>query len=227
MTVEEIVLAALARGMEFTNELPQTRSVHYRRITMRQQQLFVRAAEINPDYFGKSVSVNVVAGVADLSGLDPQAERVSGVRINGAGTSGYAAGRRVSIVPLDDSGYAGLPPRANIRDYTLTQVSTDLALVASVWIDYSKRPADLTAAEDEPELPAQFHELLVIDDTKAMVRKLVQTDTAQRTAFLQVLNDEEAELVVDFERHVERFALGEESRFGRTARPWSAPKTEA
>lgn len=225
MTTDEIIAQALARGQEFSIELPATKSVHMRRINVRQQQLFVRAAEINPDYFGKSVSINLGAGVADLSTLNPAAERVYQVRINGVGTSTYTTGTRVTIVPVSDMAYAGLPPRATIRDYTLTGVGTDLDLVASVWIDYSKRPAELVAFADIPELPAQFHELLVIDDAKSMLRRTIDADPAKRTEAISILEQEENDYMADFERHVERFQLAEESRFGRTARPIATKST--
>lgn len=226
MTAEEIVVAALARGMEFSNEFPQTRSVYYRRITTRQQQLFVRASEINPDYFGVSESVNLVGGTADLSGLATQAERITGVRINNKGTSPYSSGQRVSIGTIDDLEMP-LAPAATIRDYILTQRGTDLALVTSVWIDYSKRPADIEEGVDVPELPAQFHELLVIDATKSAARRTYTITADQRSAFIDLLTLEENELLADFERHVERFQLAEESRFGRTARAIVKPKGSA
>ena len=227
MTVEEIVIAALARGLEFSNEVPVTRSVHYRRITVRQQQLFVRAAEINSDYFGVTASVALVAGVADLSPLTPAAERVAQVRINGVGTSPYVTGTPVNIIPIEDASYSGLAPRATLRDYKVTQVGADLALVASVWIDYSKRPPDLIYAADVPQLPAQFQELLVIDDTKWMIRRTAGMDKGLRTEAIASLEAEEIELVGEYEKHVERFQLAEESRFGRTARPLSRPRAEA
>lgn len=226
MNVEEITVAALSRALDFSNEVPTTRSVHYRRISVRQQQLFVRAAEINPDYFGLTESLNLVAGVADLSALSRQAERVAGVRINDAGTSPYAAGDAVNIIPLDDPG-GSLAPRATLRDYKLTGYNGELNLVTSVNIDYSKRPNDLAVATDEPELPEQFHELLVIDDAKATARRMLQVDKQLREDFIALLEQEEAELIADFERHVERFQLAEESRFGRTARPIERPRAES
>jgi hypothetical protein len=227
LTVEQIVVAVLARALELSNEVPTTRSVHYRRVTTRQQQLFVRAAEINPDYFGKSTSINLAGGTADLSTLNPKAERVNGVRINNKGTSPYTSGDHVHIVAIDDSTYAALAPRATLRDYTLTQVGTDLSLVTSVWVDYSKRATDLVLPTDTPQLPEQFHELLVIDDTKACVRRMFAVLKATRDEMLSMLDAEEADLMADFERHVERFQLAEESRFGRTARAVVHPRSES
>ncbi len=226
MTLEEIAVAALARGMEFSNEVPQTRSVHYRRIRVREQQLFVRASEINPDYFGISTSIALVAGEADLSTLGTQAERIAGVRINGIGTSSYTTGESVNIVPIDDPN-SGLAPRAHIRDYRLIQYAAELALVASVWIDYSKRAATTVDAADEPDLPEQFQELLVIDDTKAMLRRTIALEPEIKKLAINSLNEEEAEMMDYFDRHVERFVLAEESRFGRTARPINSPRKEA
>lgn len=227
MTVDEIIVQALARGQEFSVEFPKTKSVHIRRINTRQQQLFVRAAEINVDYFGKSVSVPLVAGAADLTTLNPAAERIDGVRVNGVGTSGYFTGAKVTVVPIADAAMSGLPPRATLRDYTLTGYGTDLDLVASVWIDYSKRPAELTAGADVPQLPAQFHELLVIDDAKSMFRRTLSIDAAKKKEIIDTLEAEEAEYMADFERHVERFQLAEQARFGRTGRPVATPQGTA
>jgi hypothetical protein len=226
VTLEECVIAALSRAEEYGNEWPGTRSVFYRRVGVREQQLMVRAAEINQDFFGKSVSINLVAGVANLATLNPVAERVAGARINGVGTSAYATGTRVTIVPIDDPTYSGLAPRATLRDYTLTQVGADLALVASVWIDYSKRPTVKALATDVPEIPLHFHELLVLDLVKWMVRKSSIVDTKQRLEIAARLSEEETELLADYDEHVERFQTAEESRFGRTARSISKPKKE-
>ena len=226
MTLEEIVVAALARGLEFSQEVPTTRSVHFRRIRTREQQLYVRAAEINPDYLGVSVSIALAAGAADLSTLTTQAERITGVRINGVGTSGLTTGTRVNIVPVTDPS-SGLSPRAHLRDYRLTQYSTELALVASVWIDYSKRAATTVVSTDVPGLPEQFHELLVIDDTKSMLRRTLNIDPDTKKLALSTLDAEEAEYLDYFDRHVERFVLAEQSRFGRTARSLDQPRQEA
>lgn len=226
MNAEQIVVAALARGLEFSNEFPTTRSVYYRRITVRQQQLFVRAAEINPDYFGVTGSVALTAGEADLAALlDPQAERIYQVRIDDPGTSAYDPEQRVNIIAVDDGEYAGLAPRVTIRDYVVRQFVADLDGVTSLLIDYSKRPADIALPADVPELPEQFHELLVIDATKSAVRRVFSVTKEQRSGFLDLLTEEENELLAAFDAHVERFSSAEESRFGRTARPVGAPKS--
>lgn len=205
MTAEEIVVAALARCSEFGLPVPNTRSVSYRRIDRRTQQLMVRVAEIDPEYHGTSEDVALAAGVADLTGLATPAERVHHVTIADAGTSALAVGTKVNIVPADDLASA-LAPRALLRDYQLVAVGTDLDGVAALTVHYAKRPATVSAATDEPELPDHFHELLVVDLALQLTRKALGAPEELRGSVLELLKAEEDELLGDLARHVERFA---------------------
>ena len=213
MNAGEIREAALARCLELSAEVPDTRSVAFRRISARQQQLFAKAATVNPEYFGRDGVLTLTSGAATLGGLLPPAERVYAVAVENPGSSAMPAGRRVTVVRADDPS-AGLPPRMTLRDGTLAQVGTDLAGVTSIRVFYSKRPADVGTPTDVPQLPEQFHELLVLDLAQVMTRKMVTVATAAREQFLAALAAEEVEWLADFTAHVVRFAEGKQDRFG-------------
>ena len=51
-TVEDLVEQALSRCAEYGGNYPATRSLLYRRLGVRQQELFAAAARANPEYFG-------------------------------------------------------------------------------------------------------------------------------------------------------------------------------
>lgn len=218
MTAEELTQAALARALEFTDQVPAARSVCYPRLSIRQRQLVAAAAEWNPSYYGRQATLALVAGAADLTALPEPAERIERVTIADPGTAPYAAGREVTIVPVTDAAHH-LAPRALLRDYTLQGVDQDLAHVASVTVYYARRAPVLALPDDVPILPEPFHELLVLDLAIALARKLFALDPATRTGMIELWQAEEAELLADYEQHVRTFAAAEASRFGRQARP--------
>ena len=86
MTADEVCDAALARCAEFNARVPSTRSVMYRQINARQQQLFSHVADLEPEMFGRTATAVLVAGAYDLSNLDPKAERVTHVERGGHAT---------------------------------------------------------------------------------------------------------------------------------------------
>jgi hypothetical protein len=216
MTVQEIYEQALARASEFSEKVPNTFSVTVARMTQRQEQLFARIAEKNRDYSGRDGEVTLTAGVGDSATLDPLPMRVYHVQIGDPGASSYAAGKKVNIVPVDDLDCA-LAPRATFRDGLFSQVATDLANVTSLTVFYAKRPTELTAEDDVPELPVQFHELLVVDLTKSLVRKTIGLNATSRKEIIEILEVEETELLAAFDNHIINYNYAEVSRFGRTA----------
>jgi hypothetical protein len=217
MTVQEIVEAALARAMEFSDKVPNTFSVSVGRMNQRHQQLFARIAERNRDYAGRDAELTLTAGACDTADLDPLPMRISLVTIDDPGSSSWPVGRPVKVVPVDDLDCA-LPPRMTLRDGILQQVGTDLQGVTSVRVWYAKRPADLESGADVPAMPAQYHELLVIDLAKSMIRKTIALNATSRKEILDVFTVEEEEVLADFDAHLRNFQYAEVSRFGRTTR---------
>jgi hypothetical protein len=214
VTLDEVVDAALARAMEFSATVPHTRSVCYRRVNARQQQLFTMIAGWNPAYSGAVETLALTAGACDLSDLDPAAERVTDVRIEDIGTSPYANGQQVNIVRIEDQTYAALPPRATLRDFVLEGVGNDLALVTSVTVAHARRAATLALGDDDIEISDGFSELLVLDLAKHMIAKHLAMPQAERAAVLELWNAEEADLLATYQTHVRQYGFAETARHG-------------
>ncbi len=184
----------------------------YRRVSARQQALFAHIAALNAEYAGRSAVLPLAGGSASLDALNPAAERVTNILVSDPGTSGYAAGQRVNLVTVDDT-EAALAPRAFLRDHTLTGYNAELNLVASVTVMYSRRPTAIAAGTDTIDLPEQFHELLVVDLTKHLVKKMLGFGRTIPPEVLTLLDAEEAELLGDLDRHVQSYAAAEQSRY--------------
>lgn len=217
MTVQEIVDAALARGAEFQATFPNSFDVSRRRVQAHQQVLFSHAADVNRDYVGADAVLVLTTGACDTKLLTPKPMRIVRVFIEDAGTSGIATGRKVNIVPIDDL-VSALAPRATLRDGIIAQVGTELAGVTSVRVWYSRQPAAIPLATNVPELPDQYHELLVIDLAMQMVRKTIGLSATSRDDILQVLQLEYQDMYGDFTEHLKNYNFAETARHGRTAR---------
>lgn len=218
MTVEEIAIAALARALEFSNVIPSTRSVMYRRIGIRQQQLFARAAQINPEYFGICATGGLTDGAADLNDMTPPVESpetITRIEVDNGGTSPYAPGQEIRIVSSADV-MAELPPRVTVRNRIIRQVGTDLVGVLAIRILYAKLPLAIGPTDGAVviALPEPHAELLVVDLTKELVFKTLSMGAASRTAALEVLAAEETVLLDAFDRHVAQFVGALAARFG-------------
>lgn len=224
MTIAEIVEAALARASDFGANFPSTRSVLYRRIGQRLQQLYAVAARTNPEYFGVSAVGTLSSGAVSLSTTgDPDAgdpvfspELITRVEIADKGTSAYTNGDEVFVVQRNDPGVA-VAPRVTIRNGVIQQIGTDLTNVTSLRMYYSRRPFRLDGGDGALALdfPEAFQELLVVDLAKWLARKLA--DKENRGLALEALTAEETELLANFVAEVESYTSGVETgRFGRT-----------
>lgn len=224
MTYDEIVDAALARAMDFGNDFPTTRRVQYRRIEIRQSEIFSGAARVNPDYFG----VNVVGvldgdGLVDLADLDVETavadptSSITRVEIRDPGAHPtLECGKEVSLVTPNDR-EAALAPRMTLRNFTLKPIPGDMDGVVSVCVYYSYRPKPHTAPMDgteEAELPSFYQELLVLDLTKWLLKMSISMATETKAAALGVLSDEEKGMLTTFMAEVADYAGAQASRFG-------------
>ncbi len=223
MTFQEIVDNAKARAVDFGATFPSTARVLFRRIEIRQQEIFSQATRVNPDYFGVSATGTLDAnGAADIKdqqasvGVDPAANVVR-VEVEDAGTHPtLVAGDEIKVVSLNDIG-AALAPRMTLRNFVLRQVGTDLAGVVSVCAFYGYRPENKATPLDGSEvaeLPAVYQELLVIDLTKWMVRMTLELGTEVKAAALAALSEEEGEANGAFMAEVQDYAGVQVSRFG-------------
>lgn len=224
MTFDQIVEAALSRAMDFGQDFPTTRRVMYRRIEIREQEIFSLAARVNPDYFGVNAEGFLDSlGDVDLrtldlvgSAIDPTSS-VTRVEIQQPGTHpSLVCGQEVSLVTPNDR-EAALPPRMWLRNFTLHAVPGDMVGVVSVCIYYAYRPAPrtlpMTGAESS-ELPSVYQELLVLDLTKWLLKQSISMSTEIKVAATEILNAEEQAMVGTFSQEIQDYAGAQVSRFG-------------
>lgn len=220
MTYDEIVTGALERVREFGQTAGMANATMLKRIGLRQSQLFMRAAEINPDFFG-----TCVIGTLDASGgcdlaliVDPlnPIGMIERIEVADAGTSTtVAAGDPVTVVPLNDA-LNGLAPRVTLRDMVVKQVGTDLAGVASLEFYYSKlsMPVSPTSGSVTAQLREPFVDLLVLDLAQYIL-KFVNAEGGSVEGPMKLLADEETALTGDFEKHIRGVVLDPADRFRR------------
>ncbi|MCK5652011.1 MAG: hypothetical protein KAJ42_11565 [Gemmatimonadetes bacterium] len=223
MTYDEIVEHAKERGLFFGMTFPTTNRVLFRRIEIRQQEIFSQAARVNPDYFGVSASGPLDAefrvNLADLDvsvDVDPAAN-LTRVEIEDGGTHPtLVEGDQVNVVPFTDI-EADLAPRMTLRNFILQGVGTDLVGVASVSIFYGYRPENKAQPFDgfeNAELPDPYQELLVIDLMKWVLKQTLGMDVEGKATAIAALGEEEAEMSGAFLTEVGDFAGAQVSRFG-------------
>jgi hypothetical protein len=223
MTFQEIVDNAKARGLDFSVTYPTTDRVLFRRIEIRQQELFSAADRVNPDYYGVSASsdldANFAVDIKDMEAsvdVDPAAA-ITRVEVFDAGSSpSLAGGDEIGIVSIHDVD-AEIPPRMTLRNFVLTGVGQDLLGVISVKAFYGYRPANKTTPLDGSEvaeLPDVYQELLVMDLTQWMVQQTLEMDAGRKTAALEVLGVDEGQMLDAFLQEVVDYAGAQVSRFG-------------
>ncbi len=223
MTFDEIVDNAKARAMDFGATFPSTKRVLYRRIEIHQQELFSKAARVNPDYFGKSATGTLdVNGFVDIKdqqasvNVDPAAN-ITRVEVEDSGTHPtLVTGDEIHLVPLNDVEVA-FAPRMTLRNFVLRQVGTDLAGVVSVCAFYGYRPENKTQPLDgseDAELPAVYQELLVLDLVKWMLKQTISMDTQAKAAAIEILVQEQGQMDGTFLAEVADYAGAQVSRFG-------------
>lgn len=221
MTVEELVIQALARAALFTSEYPTTRSVLYRRVSVRQQQLYQLSGQVNQDWAGICATVPLSGGAADLKdilathgGGSPVKflAQLTKVEILDPGTSSFTAGDEVHVVPFLDAEDSALPPRAYVRNMVISGVGSDLDSVTSIEVYYVKQPLPITPTDGsvEIELPPPHDELLVIDLARFALKLAPKTDRIQEG--IELLTVEEGDAIAQFTSYVKGFT-NQESRF--------------
>lgn len=224
MTFQEIVDNAKARAVDFGGTFPSTARVLFRRIEIRQQEVFSAASRVNPDYFGVSASgtIDATSLSADLKDMesapnvDPAAN-VSRVEVLDPGTHPtLVAGDEIKIVPLSDID-AAVAPRMTLRNFVLTSVGQEIAGVVTILVSYGYRPENSATPLDGTEvaeLPDVYQELLVIDLVKWMLKQTLELAPETKAAAIAVLSEEEDETMGAFMAEVADYAGAQLSRFG-------------
>jgi hypothetical protein len=223
MTFQEIVDNAKSRGLDFSVTYPSTERVLFRRVEIRQQELFSAACRLNPDYFGVNsegpIDTEFRANLKDLdvaADVDPAAN-VTRVEIGDPGTHPTLQnGDQVNIVSISDP-EAELAPRMTLRNFILTGVGQDLAGVVTIVIHYGYFPetkaVPLTGFE-EVELPLAYQELLVYDLTRWLISQTLEMDAAKKVAALENLGVDAGQMLEAFLAEVADYAGAQVSRFG-------------
>lgn len=203
VSLEAMVKQALSRVDDVTDTYPSTRAPMYKRLGVTQLKLFVRAAQINPEYYGTNVSVTLVSGSGSLAAA-AVSELIQRVEILNPGTSGYAAGREVSIVSLTDPD-GELAPRATLRQKVLAQVGTDLANVTSLRVFGPLLPAAIANAETGTtllSLDQPWDQILEVDLAMWIVGKATALAADVRAAAVAQFAGEKKDLMAEFEAHI-------------------------
>lgn len=229
-TFEQIRRAALARLAEFSDKFPHGTEVPFRRIGIRQQQLFAEAARLNHEYAGECAIGTLEDGAIDLREITaPVAvpEIITLIRVNELAPDydgdTLEVGQEVSVVAIDDPD--GLFPRATLRNGVLKGYEAELDDVVSVEIFFPSRPEPTASDEDgtrEVEIPDPHSELLVLDLAKDLCRKALDLGT-DRTAILALLGEEESGFLDAYRDHVRDYAPIR----ARFARPPQAPRASS
>lgn len=223
MTFEEVVKAALGELAAFGDRFPTSRTGLYRRIGVRQQQLFVMAAGINPDWAGVCLTSTLVDGVANVRELMlgdaapiPSAEHISRVEVLEPGVTDWTVGEKITLVPSDDPA-AGLAPRMFVRNWVFYTVGSELDGVVSIRVHYSRVPAVVgVTAGTVAELPEPHTEALVFGVARDILRRAIALGTEVGEAVVKYVDEREAEAVAAFKEHVAKF-VATTSRFDRVA----------
>lgn len=209
-TAEEIVQLALERADAF---LPRgyggPRSSLYRRVGMRQRQLFRVASGLNEEFYGVCATCPLDGGgsadLADIAAPVPLPAMIQRVTVNNPGTGSWPVGHLVSVVTLADAA-AAIPPRVTIRSDVIGQVGLDLDGVRSLTISFARLPDMLGPADVNTlvELTPPHDELLVVDLMKLLVQR-AGDPAARATAQAEIAADE-AMLLADFGAMVSGYA---------------------
>jgi hypothetical protein len=211
MTAEEAAVLAMARTSEITDQYPATRALMYRRLGLRQRELMGVAAKTNPDYYGvcavSPLDADAATDLNDIIEPVPTPELISAVLIEDPGTSAYAQGQEIAILPFEQRNVE-LPPRAMIRDLVFQGIDDDLAGVVSVEFYYSRLAAEFGPYDGDSVLELQHphNELLIVDLTRHLLRKATRLPADVRSAALVALDDEEKPLLAAYLTHVKEYA---------------------
>jgi hypothetical protein len=220
LSCEDVVQLGLARVQEYTRSHPAVRSVLYRRISTRQQELAAMAARVNRDYFGAAADAVLVGGAADLNDIVtpvPTPEMIQRIEVSTVVAGAVpAVGDEISIVRLSDP-TAELAPRVTLRSGVLRAVGADLNNVTGIKVYFSKLPDALLVTEPGTTLvalPAPYDQLLVLDISSLIVERTQHGDPLDpiRQSVAEGLKKEIAEWEAKWIAHVR--GLGEvRSRF--------------
>jgi hypothetical protein len=212
VTAKEAIEAALSRCVEYSLRVPNTSPTYIRRLNAKLAQVYAQMADWNRDYIGKDEAIALVAGSCDTADLATRPLRITDVKVEAVGTSTYAAGTTVNLVPIDDP--HEVAPRALLRDGVIAGYAGELDLVASVRIYYARRPTEIIAIANDIDLLDPFTEICVLDLASHMTAKTIDIDAKAKEAILAVFGEEMGGHMGDLQTHVRNYNYAEVGRFG-------------
>ena len=140
-------------------------------ISTYEQQIYLTAARLNPDFFGYEGTTSVRASSTDswnAATTPGNVAAVSDIEIAAiTGTvSGLSVGDKVSLVSIRDPDVA-LSPRVYMRNRVIREYNSELQTDASNYVTrlklyYSYLPARRTATSDTLDLPDEFDSLIYL-----------------------------------------------------------------
>lgn len=161
--------AAQRSSLNDTSLVDATKYIRF--ISDLEKRIFLRAAQLNPDYFGKDAITSVRAHFGDswnllsVPGDVGAVARVDVQTIIGAVT-GVVVGDQVNLVSIRWPDVE-VSPRAYLRGGNLTGYKTELGaadanMVSSVRVWYAERPADVTAMAQQLRTPEEWLDMIVL-----------------------------------------------------------------
>lgn len=214
MNADAVVESALARIATVGDQPKGPRAPYYRRVSVRQQQLFVVAARIDPEYYGVCAIGTLEDGAVSIAAMEPPvrtAAAITRIEVEDPGESTLAAGTEIIPVRVQEREYAHDQPRVLLRNRAIIGLDDDLDGVTSIKVSYPYLPATIDAGDDELELPDPFGELCVVDLAKWMLRRIPETELVVQ--LLRTIEAEETALLEDWAGYVTGFAQSRQGRF--------------
>lgn len=175
-TVQNVVDAAVERSNLNDPDLISTTEL-YQYVTLLEQNAFLIAAKVNPDYFGRegnTATRGSYTATWSLTAAPGNIAAVSKVEVNLiTGTvTGVSIGDEVSIVSIRNP-ETGLAPRAYLRNKTIYDYNSEMSTNASNYVTrlkiyYSYLSPARTGSSDTLDLPDEHANLIIIPLARIM-----------------------------------------------------------
>lgn len=214
MTGQEVVDDAVARaGLNTVSGIAD--AILRRAITRYQHQAYLRAARVNPEFFGKTGATATRAAFTDSWNLATTPGDVAAVikatvaaKVGTLTPTNHAVGAEVHLI----SGRTAWPllkpaPRAYLRGRRITGYSTELGadssnMITQLTLLYAELPTALAALGNSLALPDEWSDLVVIP----LARFLALRD--RRMDEVTTLDREYGEVLQNFELAINTYDVG-------------------
>lgn len=206
-TADEVKLMAVERAsLNDDTLIPDTQTWQW--MTNFERRAYTIAAKGNPDYFGTTDTISRAADGDDwdisTGGIGP-VQRIEVSAVTGS-VDGISVGDEVNITTLDFPDVT-LAPRALVRNFTIQEYNDELStdgsnFVSDIDVYHSQIPGEITSSTQNPEIPDQWIQLLVLP----LARLFAIRD--QRFDESQLINQEYQQTLQLFREDVQVFDHG-------------------